>query len=109
MDLNVEKIKGFSNWMDRKPRAWLLFVLSSGVVFFANGWLQTGRQLKKCQEEKTKSQDETAQALQKANDTYFNLLQMFMSLKQAQQKQADSVQNLKEKAKSVIQEVKKKL
>lgn len=100
--IQLDKIKGFSNWMDRKPRAWLLFVLSAGLIFFAYKYVQSEKQLGSCK-------DERAADLQRSNDTYYNLFQAFLNLKQQQQKQADTVQTLKERAKSVIQEVKKKL
>ena len=103
MDLTqLDKIKGFSNWMDRKPRAWLLFVLSAGVVLLGYGYIERGKLLDKCHDEKDA-------ALQRANDTYRDLFDSFLDLKQQAAEQADSVKTLKEKAKSVIQEVKKKL
>jgi hypothetical protein len=88
--------------MDRKPRAWLLFVLSAGVVFFAFKYAQSEKQLNDCKDERVADS-------QRSNDMYSDLFQAFLNLKQQQQKQADSVQTLKEKAKSVIREVKKKL
>lgn len=110
MDITqLDKIKGFSNWMDRKPRAWLLFVLSAGVGFFGYGYAHRGIALERCQDDRAAILEQSSRDKDETTKLFYDLLQDSRGVHEAQKAQADSTITVLDKTKKVVKEVKTKL